>query len=62
MQNAECADLFVALCFHVLREYGADAAIFAAGPMLKRAILAAETLASQGIHTTLGEIHTFDHN
>ena len=42
----------------VLREYGTDAAIFAAGPILKRAILAAETLANQGIRTTLVEVHT----
>ncbi|HTY86533.1 MAG TPA: transketolase C-terminal domain-containing protein [Candidatus Acidoferrum sp.] len=42
----------------VLREYGTDAAIFAVGPILKRAILAAETLAKEGIKTTLVEVHT----
>jgi transketolase len=42
----------------VLREYGTDAAIFAVGPILKRAILAAEELAEQGIKTTLVEVHT----
>jgi len=42
----------------VLREYGTDAAIFAVGPILKRAILAAETLANEGIKTTLVEVHT----
>ena len=42
----------------VLREYGSDAAIFAIGPILKRAILAAEALATEGIKTTLVEVHT----
>ena len=42
----------------VLREYGRDAAIFAVGPVLKRAILAAEALAEEGIRTTLVEVHT----
>ena len=42
----------------VLRDYGTDAAIFAVGPILKRAILAAETLAAEGIKTTLVEVHT----
>jgi transketolase len=42
----------------VLREYGTDAAIFAVGPILKRAILAAEMLANEGIRTTLVEVHT----
>jgi transketolase len=42
----------------VLREYGTDAAIFAIGPILKRAILAAEALAKDGIKTTLVEVHT----
>ena len=42
----------------VLREYGTDAAIFAVGPILKRAMLAAEMLASEGIRTTLVEVHT----
>ena len=42
----------------VLREYGTDAAIFAVGPILKRAILAAETLVNEGIRTTLVEVHT----
>jgi transketolase len=42
----------------VLREYGADAAIFAIGPILKRAIIAAESLAKEGIKTTLVEVHT----
>jgi len=42
----------------VLREYGTDAAIFAIGPILKRAIIAAETLAKEGIKTTLVEVHT----
>jgi len=42
----------------VLREYGSDAAIFAVGPILKRAIIAAETLAKEGIKTTLVEVHT----
>ncbi len=42
----------------VLREYGADAAIFAVGPILKRAIIAAEMLAQEGIKTTLVEVHT----
>lgn len=42
----------------VLREYGNDAAIFAVGPILKRAIQAAETLAKEGIRTTLVEVHT----
>lgn len=42
----------------VLREYGTDAAIFAIGPILKRAILAAEILAKEGIKTTLVEVHT----
>jgi len=42
----------------ILREYGTDAAIFAVGPVLKRAILAAEALAKDGIHTTLVEVHT----
>lgn len=41
-----------------VREYGADAAIFANGPVLKRAITAADTLAEQGIKTTLVEVHT----
>ena len=42
----------------VLREDGTDAAIFAIGPILKRAILAAESLAREGIRTTLVEVHT----
>lgn len=42
----------------VLREYGTDAAIFAIGPILKRAIIAAEALAKEGIKTTLVEVHT----
>ncbi len=42
----------------VLREYGTDAAIFVVGPILKRAIIAAETLAKNGIRTTLVEVHT----
>lgn len=42
----------------VLREYGSDAAILAIGPILKRAILAAEALAKEGIKTTLVEVHT----
>jgi transketolase len=42
----------------VLREYGTDAAIFALGPVLKRAILAVEALAKEGIKTTLVEVHT----
>ena len=42
----------------VLRQYGTDAAIFAVGPILKRAILAAEALAKEGIRTTLVEVHT----
>jgi transketolase len=42
----------------VLCEYGTDAAIFAIGPILKRAILAAEMLAEEGIKTTLVEVHT----
>ena len=42
----------------VLREYGTDAAIFAVGPILKRAIIAAESLAKEGIRTTLVEVHT----
>ena len=42
----------------VLREYGNDAAILAVGPVLKRAILAAEALAKEGIRTTLVEVHT----
>lgn len=42
----------------VLREYGTDAAIFAVGPILKRAIIAAETLANEGVKTTLVEVHT----
>jgi len=42
----------------VLREYGTDAAILAVGPVLKRAILAAEALAHEGIRTTLVEVHT----
>jgi transketolase len=42
----------------VLREYGNDAAIFAVGPILKRAIIAAEALAKEGIKTTLVEVHT----
>jgi transketolase len=42
----------------VLREYGTDAAIFAVGPILKRAIIAAEALANDGIKTTLVEVHT----
>lgn len=42
----------------VLREYGTDVAIFALGPILKRAIVAAEALANDGIKTTLVEVHT----
>jgi transketolase len=42
----------------VVREYGTDAAIFAIGPILKRAILAADALAQEGIKTTLVEVHT----
>jgi transketolase len=42
----------------VLREYGTDAAIFAVGPILKRAIIAAEMLAKESIKTTLVEVHT----
>ena len=42
----------------VLREYGTAAAIFAIGPILKRAIIAAEALAKEGIKTTLVEVHT----
>lgn len=42
----------------VVCEYGADAAIFAIGPILKRAILAAESLAKEGIRITLVEVHT----
>jgi transketolase len=41
-----------------VREYGTDAAIFANGPVLKRAIIAADKLAGQGIKTTLVEVHT----
>jgi transketolase len=42
----------------ILREYGTDAAIFAIGPILKRAILAAEALAKDGVKATLVEVHT----
>ena len=42
----------------VVREYGTDVAIFAIGPILKRAILAADALAKEGIKTTLVEVHT----
>ncbi len=42
----------------VLCEYGNDAAIFAVGPILKRAIIAVEALAKEGIKTTLVEVHT----
>jgi transketolase len=42
----------------ILREYGTDAAIFAVGPILKRAIQAAEALAAEGVKTTLVEVHT----
>jgi transketolase len=42
----------------VLRDYGTDAAIFALGPILKRAILAADALAKEGVLTTLVEVHT----
>jgi transketolase len=42
----------------VLREYGSEAAIFANGPVLKRAILAADALVREGIRTTLVEVHT----
>jgi len=42
----------------VVREYGTDVAIFAIGPILKRAILAADALAREGIKTTLVEVHT----
>jgi transketolase len=42
----------------VLCEYGNDAAVFAVGPILKRAILAVEALAKEGIRTTLVEVHT----
>jgi transketolase len=42
----------------VLREYGNDAALFADGPILKRAILAAETLAKDSTKTTFVEVHT----
>lgn len=42
----------------IVREYGADVAIFAIGPILKRAILAADALAKEGIKTTLVEVHT----
>lgn len=42
----------------VLCGYGTDAAIFAVGPVLKRAILAADALAKDGIRTTLVEVHT----
>jgi len=42
----------------VLREYGTDAAVFAIGPILKRAILASEALAQAGIRITLVEVHT----
>ncbi|MCS7336677.1 MAG: transketolase [Verrucomicrobiae bacterium] len=42
----------------LVREYGTDAAIFANGPVLKRAIVAADKLAEQGIKTTLVEVHT----
>jgi transketolase len=42
----------------VLRDYGTDAAIFAVGPVLKRAILAADALAKEGVRTTLVEVHT----
>ena len=42
----------------VLREYGNEAAVFAIGPILKRAILAVEALAREGIRTTLVEVHT----
>lgn len=42
----------------LIRQYGNDAAIFANGPVLKRAITAADTLAEQGIKTTVVEVHT----
>lgn len=42
----------------VIREYGTDAAVFAIGPILKRAIQAVDTLAGEGIKTTLVEVHT----
>lgn len=42
----------------VIRDYGTDAAIFAVGPILKRAIQAADTLANEGIRTLLVEVHT----
>ena len=42
----------------VLREYGNEAAVFAIGPILKRAILAVEALAREGIRSTLVEVHT----
>jgi transketolase len=42
----------------VVREYGSDAAVFAIGPILKRAIQAVDALAKEGVKTTLVEVHT----
>lgn len=42
----------------VLREYGNDAALFANGFVLNRALKAAEILSSRGIKVTLADVHT----
>jgi transketolase len=42
----------------VLREYGSDAALFANGFVLGRAIEAADILSRQGVKVTLADVHT----
>ena len=42
----------------VLKEYGADVAIFAMGFIMNRALAAAEQLKSEGIHATVVDVHT----
>ncbi|MDT8899962.1 transketolase family protein [Anaeroselena agilis] len=42
----------------VLKEYGSDAALFASGFVLNRAVEAAEILSSRGIKVTLADVHT----
>ena len=43
---------------HMVKEYGSDAAIFASGFLMKRAIAAAEQMNGEGVHVTLCDVHT----
>jgi transketolase len=43
---------------HVIEDRGSDAAIFSCGPILKRAIEAADKLSQEGINVKVVEVHT----